>query len=96
MVGFKSEYELFPNDSHKSFYGKARVFELTDGTKFLKSYATIVACITPDGVFHRMWSGWSATTGRHVIAFAGVRKAEWDKLPVQSGREAAESYYGKA
>lgn len=76
-------YELIPKDSHKSFYGKARVIEGLDGTKFLQSYETIVAAITPDGVFHRMWGGWSATTGRHVASFfPGMNKAQWDKLPV--------------
>jgi hypothetical protein len=86
----KNIFELMPNDSHKSFYGKARVFE-KDGNRVLFSYNTPVAYIDAAGTFHRTWAGWSATTGRHVAAFAlafspikrRIGKADWDKLPVE-------------
>ncbi len=81
------EYELPCLDSRKSFYGKAHVIELTSGIKYLESYDTIVAKIE-NGKLSRLWSGWSATTGRHVSSFslmflgAPMGKAAWDRLEV--------------
>ena len=37
--------DLYPNDSHKSFYGKAKVKIYSDNTKVLQSYNTDVAKI---------------------------------------------------
>lgn len=77
-------YELQPNDSRKSFYGKARVIEKDNGEKVLQSYNTEVCKITSGGQFVRLWSGYSATTMRHVNSFldlvgiAGGGKAWWD------------------
>lgn len=76
------EYNLIPNDSHKSFYGKARVIVGDDGTETLISYKTAVIRKAPDGTLIRLWGGWSATTGRHVRAFCGIGKSEWDKMEV--------------
>ena len=81
-----SYLELTPVDGRKSFYGKAKVFN-KNGVSYLVSYSTIVASF--DGEFHRHWSGWSATTGRHVNAFAKlcglcpVGKAIWNKMQVE-------------
>ena len=78
-------FELMPDNNRKSFYGRALVYVTDDGTKTLRSYQTAVCRVTPDGVFHRMWSGYSATTMRHVNAFLklygipGGGKAWWDK-----------------
>ena len=77
------KYNLMPNDSHKSFYGKAVVFVEDDGTEFLKSYNTIVARRNIDGTITRLWDGWSATTGRHIVAFCGLNKTAWDKMEVE-------------
>ena len=74
------KYNLTPNDSHKSFYGKAIVKEYENGVKILQSYKTDVLRIDPDGKLTRLWNGWSATTGRHIKAFAGIGKAEYLKL----------------
>lgn len=74
-------YNLIPNDSHKSFYGKAKVYVQDDGTEFLQSYQTIVLMKTYDGQLVRMWDSWSATTGRHIKAFCGLNKAEYRALP---------------
>ncbi len=77
---------LIPHDSHKSYYGKAKVIG-NGGTVSLKSYDTIVCSIT-GGNFSRHWCGWSATTARHINSFriayglAPISKAEWCKLPV--------------
>ena len=73
---------LLPRDGHKSFYGKAIVRSYGDGTDVLRSYNTDVISRKADGTLVRHWGGWSATTGRHVAAFAGINKAAWDKMPV--------------
>jgi len=78
-------------DSRKSFYGKAQVLEDENGNAFLRSYDTIVAYIDPAGYFHRLWSGYSATTQRHINSFMyeyGIsphmrNKAAWDRMPVE-------------
>ena len=75
-------YELTPKDGHKSFYGRAFVIE-ENGNKVLFSYRTPVAYIDAAGNFHRTWGGWSATTGRHIVAFGGPHKADWDKMTVE-------------
>ena len=77
-------YDLTPNDGHKSFYGRAKVIEAGEN-KLLRSYETIVAYLDKTKKLHRTWEGWSATTARHVDAFAGrgIRKAEWEKMPVE-------------
>ena len=82
-------FELSPDRTRKSFYGKARVTEREDGAAVLRSYDTDVAWIDARGIFHRAWSGYSATTMRHVNAFLslygidGGGKAWWDAQPVE-------------
>lgn len=75
-------YELMPTDGRKSFYGKARVVVSASGAETLISYTTPVLRREASGEFVRLWSGWSATTGRHIAAFAGIGKAEFIKMPV--------------
>ena len=76
-------YELIPQNERNSFYGKAFVI-CNKGVKYLRSYNTIVASIQPNGTVKRHWDDWSATTGRHLLSFCGIRKKEWDKMPVES------------
>ena len=82
------KYELIPTDGRKSFYGKAIVIEKDHGEKVLQSYNTEVCKITSDGEFVRLWSGYSATTMRHVNSFldlfnlSGGGKAWWDAQTV--------------
>lgn len=83
-MNVKNIYELSPIDGRKSFYGKAHVLILDNGAEALMSYETIVAVKTPDGVIHRTWDDWSATTGRHLSAFGVCGKAAWDKMPVEN------------
>lgn len=79
-------YELSPMgyERAKSFYGKAKVIEKDNGETVLQSYNTEVCKITSGGEFVRLWSGYSATTMRHVNSFlqfvgiAGGGKAWWD------------------
>ena len=83
-------YELDPigTQRNRSFYGKALVVIDKDlGNKYLYSYCEAVAMIDTDGIIHRIWPEWSATTGRHIRAFCAefgadpIRcKAEWDQL----------------
>lgn len=76
-------FDLRPQNGGKSFYGKAKVIELLDGTRVLLSYETPVAYKTPSGKFHRLWDSWTPTTGRHLEAFGIPNKAAWDALPVE-------------
>lgn len=76
-----SEYEPKPI-GRKSFYGKAVVKVEDNGTETLYSYDTPVLRKLSDGTYQRLWNDWSATTGRHVIAFSGISKAEWNKMEV--------------
>ena len=75
---------LMPNDSHKSFYGKAKVIE-NNGVITLRSYNTDV-CRIVNGKFEKLWNGYSATTMRHINAFVdaycinGGGKKWWDNL----------------
>jgi len=91
---------MIPKHSHnKSYYGKADVRDMPDGSKVLKSYSTDVAKVTADGKFVRLWSGYSATSMRHISDFAmqytndfpnGVGKKQWDAMPVGERRQARE------
>lgn len=73
-------YELIPHDGHKSFYGKAIVEVAQDGTETLYSYNTPIIKRLVSGELVKLWSGWSATTGRHIAAFCGLNKAEYMSL----------------
>ena len=80
--------ELTPDNSRKSFYGKARVLS-RGNVHVLQSYNTYVCMIDGAGRVLRLWGGYSATTMRHVNAFLstfgkdGGGKAWWDALPVE-------------
>ena len=55
-------------DSRKSFYGKAKVLTLDNGTIQLLSYDTIVGEIR-GGKYYQLWNGKSQTTTRHIKEF---------------------------
>lgn len=82
------KYDLLPNDNHKSFYSKAVVREFEHGS-VLMSYGTPVVAVDESGKIHRLWSGYSATTMRHVNAFMANMnipqggKTWWDQLQVE-------------
>ena len=78
-------YELIPTDGRKSFYHKARVEVADDGTETLISYNTPVLRRNTNGTLSRLWPGWTATTGRHVAAFAGLTMEDTDKVCRISG-----------
>ena len=80
-------FELPCHDGRKSFYGKAHIMEDAAGNIFLKSYDTIVCFIDPAGYFHRLWSGYSMTTQRHIDSFI----YEYRLNPKYRGKRAWES-----
>lgn len=72
----ESVTELQPlNSSQKSFYSKAQVISLDNGTKILQSYNTFVSAVLPTGRYVQN-GRYSATTGKHeqefALQFAGV------------------------
>ena len=73
-------YELMPIDSRKSFYGKATVHIQEDSSEILVSYNIPIVQRFSDGTLKRLWSGWSMTTGRHIKAFCGLCKKEFEAL----------------
>ena len=76
-------YDLQPNTSQKSFYGKARIEIMKDKTEILWSYETRVLLKTTTGEYIRLWDGWSATTGKHIKAYTGLNKREYFELKSQ-------------
>lgn len=77
-------YEPTPTDGRKSFYNKALVTIDDNGTETLYSYNTPIVKRLASGELVRMWNGWSATTGRHIKAFCGLNKAEFEKLETET------------
>lgn len=76
-------YELSPIDSRKSFYRKAKVYIGENGAEVLYSYDTPIIRRDITGKLTRLYSGFTATTGRHIKAFCGLNKAEFLKLPLE-------------
>lgn len=75
-------YELSPKDGRKSFYGKAKVKVEDNGAEILMSYNTPVMRRCINGKLERLWSGCSATTGRHIAAFCGINKNQYEAMEV--------------
>lgn len=61
----------------QGFTGNARAVIDDDGTVHLVSYATEVAYISPDGVFHKTWDKWSVSTASHIRMFADEYASDW-------------------
>ena len=74
------KYELIPTDGRKSFYGKAVVMVEDNGTETLYSYNTPIIKRLVSGELVKLWDGWTATTGRHIQAFCGLNKQEYNNL----------------
>lgn len=85
LEGYR-EFEL-PATVQKSYYGKARVIECSNGKTYLQSYETIVARIEGKRLY-RMWSGYSVTTMKHINDFARfygfetMNKSTWERMEV--------------
>ena len=73
--------ELVPNNSRKSFYGKAYI-EKDEDKEVLVSYSTKIMERT-NGEYFRYGGHYSATTLRHIAAFSGRNKAAYYELPVK-------------
>lgn len=73
-------YELHPTQNQKSFYGKAIVKVDENGTETLYSYETPIISRNKDGELTRLWFDYTATTGKHIKAFCGLNKAEFENL----------------
>lgn len=71
-------------DIQKSFYNKAYIQIITDNYNnyemTLYSYNTPILAIV-NGIFKRLWKGWSQATGRHIKAFCGFNKKEFFEIP---------------
>ena len=78
--------EIVPNDSHKSFYGKAWEFTDYNGDTVLVSYQTRVARITPEGKCE-VKALYSATTTRHIKAWLASHN-----LPYSDSRDILKRY----
>ena len=88
-------YELTPKTAQKSFYGKAVVYIDDAGNETLYSYNTPIIQRRASGELIRLWSGWSATTGKHIAAFCGLNKAAFVSLPHElTPAEKAAAYGG--
>lgn len=76
--------ELSPTGGEKSFYGKATftVEKNRSGRqrKVLFSYGTPIMAIYADGKIEKYWHDWTATTGRHIKAFCGMNKKQFDAI----------------
>lgn len=74
-------YELIPTDGRKSFYGKCYVSVASNGDETLYSYHTkIITRRKKGGKLVKHWNGWSMTTGRHINAFCGLNKKQYEAL----------------
>lgn len=58
-------YELAPNGTQKSFYGKAVIEIDNAGNETLYSYNTPIIKRLVNGSLVRLWGGWSNTNQRH-------------------------------
>jgi len=67
--------ELTPINE-QSFYHKALVLNKPNGDRTLYSKKS-------DGSLVRHYDDWSWTTGRHIHAFCGLYKKDYDKLPLE-------------
>ena len=65
---------------------------------YIKSYDTIVAFIDRYGGLHRLWSGYGATTIKHINTVLGqiygahgkINKKEWESLTVEKTDKSAQ------
>lgn len=73
-------FEVKPITSQKSFYGKAYIKTDGHGNYILYSYHTpVLACVF--GKNYRLWSGYSATTMKHITAVSNISgKHEWETM----------------
>lgn len=66
----------------QSFYRKAFVLINDNGVEILYSYDVPIMAKLTDGEFVRLYEGWTMTTGRHIYAFSGMRKKQFESMEV--------------
>ena len=78
-----TKFYLMPTgeQNQKSFYGKAYFEQYENGEQVLFSYDTPILKRTASGEIFRIWNKWSLTTGKHIKAFCGLDKKQFEKLP---------------
>ena len=76
-------YDLAPTNGCKSFYGKAKVLMLNDGSEVLQSYNTNIIEKRKDGTLSLLCDPekLSMTTCTHVKSFCGLTKKQVESLP---------------
>ena len=74
----KMNIQFLPHSNRKAFV----IYE-DDGTATLVSYETAVLKRSKNGQLVRLWDSWSATTGRYISAFCGLKKADYERLPME-------------
>lgn len=84
------DYDLPCFDGRKSFYGKARVIDDSEGNHLLKSYNTFVCILRTDGMLIKLSPVATQTTRRHVRSFFALfdrtypGNQAWDELPLDT------------
>jgi hypothetical protein len=70
-------YDLVPTNGRKSFYGKAKVKQLVDGSEVMQSYETDILC-RRDGYMYLLCEEGelTTTTCSHIKSFCGLNKKQ--------------------
>lgn len=79
-------YDFHPENypKQKSFHGKAQIVD-SEKRIYLKSHDVIVMSKNKEtSAYTRHSEEWNATTGRHIFAFSGLRKKDFEKLSIIS------------
>ena len=78
-------YELvpLPEQSDKTFWGKAVVKINYDCSETLYSFGIPIIKKYDDGRIERLYDGWNTKIGKHVKAFCGLSKKQFIELPVE-------------
>ena len=76
-------YNLAPTNGRKSFYGKAKVLMLNNGSEVLQSYNVNIIEKRKDGTFIRLCDPekLSMATCTHTKSFCGLTKKQVESLP---------------
>lgn len=74
------ELTPLPEQNQKSFYGKAKVY-VTPDYQYLTSYDEVICRKSSEGRVERIWLGSTPTTRKHIKAFTGLLKRDYDLCP---------------
>jgi hypothetical protein len=89
-IFFAKDFQDLPPvaSGKKSNYGKAFMAHNVSFGRILYSYNTPICATTGNGLFVKIWNGYSYTTARHIndfIAFerltcSGLNKKQWENM----------------